>query len=271
MFLKIENSGIYCPTPVFNKFGQSYRSLVIDNKTHAVRVYKYIQGDTMKTIRVTSEVSSDFGSYVGQLTLILKKFNHEGFHRDCHMWSLENSPEVLQFVEVFEQETQRQIIMTVLNKFQSDILLNAVHLEKSVIHGDLSLNNIIVNNNKILGIIDMGDVVYSYTIFEFAVALCYLILHEFEDNNGKLSNVQFKSFVDAYEKQYRSLNDLELSIIHTCVCARICQSLVLGKKSSLRDLSNLYILSTQKIGWMALKELLNVPGDKFIKLLQHQC
>lgn len=60
----------------------------------------------------------------------------------------------------------------------------------------------------------MGDVVYSYTIFEFAVALCYLILHEFEDNNGKLSNVQIKSFVNAYEKQYRRLNDLELSIIH---------------------------------------------------------
>lgn len=47
------------------------------------------------------------------------------------MWSLENSPEVLQFVEVFDQETQRQTISTVLNKFQSDILLNAGHLEKS--------------------------------------------------------------------------------------------------------------------------------------------
>lgn len=49
------------------------------------------------------------------------------------MWSLENSPEVLQFVDVFNQETQRQTITKVLNKFQSDILLNADHLEKSSI------------------------------------------------------------------------------------------------------------------------------------------
>lgn len=86
-----------------------------------------------------------------------------------------------------------------------------------VIHGDLSFNNIIVNDNKILGIIDMGDVVYSYTFLEFAVALCYLILHEFEGNSGKLCNVQIKSFVAAYEKHYRKLNDLELSIIHVII------------------------------------------------------
>lgn len=54
----------------------------------------------------------------------------------------------------------------------------------------------------------------------------------------------------------------------TCVCARICQSLVLGKQSSLRDLSNIYVLSTQKIGWRALEEIMKIPDDKFIELLK---
>lgn len=55
----------------------------------------------------------------------------------------------------------------------------------------------------------------------------------------------------------------------TCICARICQSLVLGKKSSLRDLSNHYILSTQKHGWRALEDLMNIQEDEFIKLLKN--
>jgi len=38
---------------------------------------------------------------------------------------------VLKFVNVFDQENQRQIIITILNKFQSDVLLKADHLEKS--------------------------------------------------------------------------------------------------------------------------------------------
>jgi hypothetical protein len=45
--------------------------------------------------------------------------------------------------------------------------------------------------------------------------------------------------------------------------------LVLGKKTSLRDLSNNYILSTQKSGWRALEELINIQEDEFIKLLKH--
>jgi len=48
------------------------------------------------------------------------------------LWALEKCPEVLKFVEVFDQEKQRQTITTVLNKFQSDVLLKADHLEKSL-------------------------------------------------------------------------------------------------------------------------------------------
>ncbi|KAL5239730.1 hypothetical protein ACI65C_007140 [Semiaphis heraclei] len=264
----LEHSGIHCPIPVFNKYGESYRSIILNNKTHAVRVYKYIQGETMNKIKINSEISANFGFYVGHLTSILKKFDHDGFHRN-HLWALEKCPEVLKFVEVFDQEKQRQTITTVLNKFQFDVLLKADHLEKSVIHEDLNMNNIIIKDNKIFGIIDVGDVVYSFTIFDFAVALCYLIMHEFKENNAKLSDVQIKSFVEAYEKQYRNLNDFEVSIIHTCICARICQSLVLGKKSSLRDLSNNYVLSTQKNGWRVLEELMNIEEDKFVLLLKN--
>ncbi|XP_025207051.1 uncharacterized protein LOC112602910 [Melanaphis sacchari] len=264
----LEQSRINCPIPVLNKYGENYRSLVINGKTHAVRVYKYIKGETMNKVQINSELISNFGSYVGYLTLILKKFDHEGFHRN-HIWALEQCPEVLKFLEVFDQEKKRQTIITIINKFQLDVLLRADQLEKSVIHEDLNMNNIIIKDNKIFGIIDVGDVIYSFTIFDFAVALCYLIMHTFKDNNAKLSDVQIKNFVEAYEKQYRILNDFEVSIIHTCVCARICQSLVLGKKSSMRDLSNSYILSTQKNGWRALDELMNIEQDKFNMLLKY--
>lgn len=81
------------------------------------------------------------------------------------------------------------------------------------------MNNIIIKDNKIIGIIDFGDVLHSFTLFDFTVALSYFILHEFEDDNVNLSDIKMKikSFVDAYEKQYRNLNDLELSMIHVII------------------------------------------------------
>lgn len=48
------------------------------------------------------------------------------------MWALEKCTEVLKFVDVFDQEKQRQTITTVLNNFRFDVLLKADHLEKSL-------------------------------------------------------------------------------------------------------------------------------------------
>uniref|UniRef100_A0A2S2Q788 Hydroxylysine kinase n=1 Tax=Sipha flava TaxID=143950 RepID=A0A2S2Q788_9HEMI len=209
----LENFGIICPTPLLNKYRQSYGSVIINDKMHAVRAYRYIRGETMNNVIVNSEISTDFGSYVGHLTSILKEFNHDGFHRNDFLWALEKSPEVLKYVDVFNQEKQ-QIITTILNKFQSTVLSKSHNFTKSVIHGDLNMNNIILKDKKIHGIIDIGDVIYSFTIFDFSVSLCYLILHEFRNNNAKLSDVKIKSFVDAYENHYEKLNSLEYSVIH---------------------------------------------------------
>jgi len=43
-----------------------------DDKAHAVRVYKYIKGETMNNVNINSEISTNFGLYVGHLTSILK-------------------------------------------------------------------------------------------------------------------------------------------------------------------------------------------------------
>lgn len=64
--------------------------------------------------------------------MCIQKFNHEGFHRKNHIWALEKSPEVIKYVDVFDSEKQRQAIIISLNKFQSDVLLKADQLEKSL-------------------------------------------------------------------------------------------------------------------------------------------
>lgn len=39
---------------------------------HAVRAYRYIRGETMNNVVVNSEISSNFGFFVGNLTSVLQ-------------------------------------------------------------------------------------------------------------------------------------------------------------------------------------------------------
>ncbi|XP_050520879.1 uncharacterized protein LOC126894131 isoform X2 [Daktulosphaira vitifoliae] len=250
------NSDFHFPMPMLNKHGQSFRSLEINGKVHVVRMTKYINGDTMSNTIADENFAEEFGSCVGYLTKKLQSFDHEGFHRENHIWALEYAGDALKFVNVFEDKNQQNILNTVLKKFQSEFLSKKDILEKSVIHGDLSFNNILATNNKITAIIDFGDVLYSYTFFELAIALCYMIAQEYKKKDPCLSNVPIKTLIEAYQR-HRKLTDVELSLLHISVCARLCQSLILGKKTSLRDLSNVYVLSIQKIAWRTLQDLIN--------------
>jgi len=49
-----------------------YMPVFKDNKTHAVRVYKYIKGETLNKVKINSEISTNFGFYVGHVTEISK-------------------------------------------------------------------------------------------------------------------------------------------------------------------------------------------------------
>lgn len=64
--------------------------------------------------------------------ILLQTFDHEGFHRQEHIWALENAADVLKFIDVFDEQNQRDMIENVLNKFQSSVLSQKDLLEKSI-------------------------------------------------------------------------------------------------------------------------------------------
>lgn len=51
-----------------------------------------------------------------------------------------------------------------------------------------------------------------------------------------------------------------------CVCARLCQSLVLGLYTHKFDSDNTYLLTTQKAGWKLLEDLYSRTDSQVIEL-----
>lgn len=61
------------------------------------------------------------------------------------------------------------------------------------------------------------------------------------------------------------MNDFYDSLFQLCVCARLCQSLVLGLYFYQFDKSNQYLLTTQKAGWKLLEALYSRTDDEVSK------
>lgn len=53
------------------------------------------------------------------------------------------------------------------------------------------------------------------------------------------------------------------SLRQVCVCARLCQSLVMGLQAHAMDPQNTYVLDSQEKGWPLLQELWEAPHGVF--------
>jgi Ser/Thr protein kinase RdoA (MazF antagonist) len=135
-----------------------------------VRLMTYLPGAPLaEATQHSPALLRDLGSKLGQLDRALADFDHPAVHRDFH-WDLANGNRVItQYNELIEDVNLRAAVLGCRFELTTD-------LRRSVIHGDANDYNILVEADRVTGLIDFGDVVYSWTVGELAIALAYVML-----------------------------------------------------------------------------------------------
>lgn len=253
LMIFLNQRDICCPSPVKNVNGEyfSLETLKSENtmEKYAVKLLVYRPGESLYHVKITDELLRKIGSFTARIDEILTDFNHPAYDDHKSLWMLTSVPRVQQFIYAIKSPLDKQLVHDVIASFQKEVLPIVSQLEQTIIHGDLNEHNIIVSpdGKDVVAVIDFGDVHRTCRVFELAIVLCYMILQTTDVGMGRY-------VVEGYEK-IKKLTDVEKKILKMSVCARICQSLVMGAYSHLHDPENQYLLSTQKTGWMLLKRL----------------
>ncbi|XP_058812415.1 hydroxylysine kinase [Topomyia yanbarensis] len=245
---------IRCPLPIRNIFGKFHSLEKLGQSKHVVRLLEYIPGKVFHGVPHPERLFYQAGMFIARVDAALKGIKHEGVLQRESVWKLDNFLKLEEFLYVIKDEHRKDIVEQVLVAFQKRIVANSEELERGVIYGDFNEHNIIVNrmddNPKeydIAGIIDFGDICYSYYVFELAIAMTYMMLESNDLDTGGL--------IMAGYGMLRLIPPHEKAILKVAIAARLCQSLVLGLYTSTVDENNQYILSTQTRGWGLLEAL----------------
>ncbi len=148
-----------------------------DGQRYVLRVLTYIPGQVLaKSAPYSIELLRDFGNTLGRLTKTLADFDHPAFHYDFH-WDLARSMEVVErHRDLISDPPFRDHVDQIYQDFKDIVKPRLDGLRKSVIHNDANDYNILAEGERITGIIDFGDMVYSCTICDLAIAIAYAIL-----------------------------------------------------------------------------------------------
>ena len=207
----------------------------VNEATHLVRLVHYLPGVPLAEIKPQpNELLRDLGRKLGELDRALVDFDHPAVHRDFH-WDLANGNRILsEFGGLVEDSSLRKLVSQCRFDIKRD-------LRRSVIHGDANDYNVLVDPErmKVVGLIDFGDMGYSYTAGNLAIAVAYVVL----DKTDPVAAA--REVVEGYTSEFVLTED-ELDALWPLVLMRLCMSVCLAAYQQQQRPENEYLQISQQ-------------------------
>jgi 4-aminobutyrate aminotransferase-like enzyme/Ser/Thr protein kinase RdoA (MazF antagonist) len=189
-------------------------------ESHDVRLVTWLDGRPLAdTPRQTESLLGDLGRSVGLIDRALESFDHPALHRTFH-WDLADArPVIQQHLPGVPDPALRQVIEALLAVHQDTVVPRLPALRRSAIHGDVNDYNVLVDarTGRVTGIVDFGDMVFSHTVNDLAIAMAYAAL-------GKADPLGAAAAVAAGYHGVHPLTEDELAVLYGLMAMRLCLS-----------------------------------------------
>jgi 4-aminobutyrate aminotransferase-like enzyme/Ser/Thr protein kinase RdoA (MazF antagonist) len=221
---------------------------------YLARLLKYLPGEFLAKTDHSDDLLIEFGEFLAEMDKMLINFQSPEIMARHYEWDLQYFLEYADYLAYINDPTKRKIIEHFLLQYRENIFPVQHHLRKSVIHNDANDWNILSTEKRIIGAIDFGDAVYSFTISEVVVGATYIAL-ETETPLQKISTV-----LEGYHRVL-PLQDLEIKCIYYLLAARLCMSACQSAYLKRQRPDDTYVSIHEKAVWKLLSDWIAISPD----------
>lgn len=194
------------------------------------------------------------GECVGEVCAALAGFAHPALERRLD-WDLARGPEVVQQALQSGQGLDpalRGQLERCLGRWRETVAPRLAELPRQVIHNDANDYNIIVLGERVLGLIDFGDMLVSHRANELAIAMAYAALGKEDPLAAALSLA--RGFL-----RRQPLLEVELELVFPLLCMRLAVSACMAARQCAERPDDAYLSISQAPLHAALPQLLALP------------
>ena len=236
----------FCPRVILNEAGESLLQVQSSTSEHFVRLVTFIPGLPLAEVEPTPQLLFNFGRRLGEFSRAISDFDHPAFHRDFH-WDLVNGRKVID--EYSPLITDKELRAQVEECRTADL-----DIPFTVIQGDANDYNVLVQNQDVTGLIDFGDMIYSYRAGELAIALAYIVLGKAEPLESA------RAVVAGYFSEFE-LNEDEIESLWSLMLLRLGMSICLAAHQRQQKPDNEYLDVSQNAIRAGLPRLLAIDSS----------
>jgi 4-aminobutyrate aminotransferase-like enzyme/Ser/Thr protein kinase RdoA (MazF antagonist) len=238
---------------------------------HLVWAISWIDGVPLSTVHHRSiPLFEDLGRQVGALQRELLDFDHPALHRDFY-WDLATARAMIDKHRSLVGEAALGLVVDrLVARIDAHTVPHLASVRRGMIHGDLNDGNILVGggtdpetrNQRVVGIVDFGDMVHSYRVGELAIAIAYAML----DRNDPLDVAA--AVVRGYCER-STLDDDEVAALYGLAMLRLCASVCIAASQQRDAPHNAYLGVSQESIRGSLPRLAGIPFGLAEVVLRH--
>ena len=244
--------------------GQYLITLQKDGTNYYLRLLTFLEGDFWVDATVHSDkLLLDLGSFLGQMDEALKDFKHPAMHRHYY-WDIANTMDAGRFLHHIKDHERRRIAGYFLLQFEMEVLPKQFSLRTAYAHNDANDYNVLVRGDKVVGLIDFGDMVHTQLINNLAVACTYAMFQQ--------KDILYAAalVVKGYHKEM-PLTEEEVSLLYYLIAGRLCISVCKSAYNASLNSDNDHHFITEKNAWDLLFKLIQVNPVKAKEAFRLAC
>src|SRR5258708_7632731 len=211
------------PRVIPNRGGDLFTSIAAaDGSTRLVWLLTFLNGKVLAEVRPrTTELLGDLGRFLGEIDAALQSFMHPAAQRELK-WDSARAGWIKDYIKHIDDSKRRALVKKFLALYEAEVVPVLPQLRRSVIYGDANDYNVLFSDpwpqpQKIVGVIDFGDMHQGLTASEAAIAAAYGIL-------GNKDPLEAATAIAAGYHGAFPLDELELSVLYPLIGVRLAVS-----------------------------------------------
>jgi len=257
---RLDAAGVPCQLPVPTPAGEVVVRLDgIADVTLLARLLTWLPGRPLAAVppdRRPDGLLRDLGWTMGRSAAALAGWDHPAAHRPFQ-WEASRGLGVIEAHAAAVADPSRAALLQAWQARLAPLAAVLPELRHGVIHNDANDHNVLVDDagERISGLLDLGDAVWSVTVHELGVAAAYAAL----DTDDPLRVI---AWIRGGFEQACPLTDAERDVVVELVGLRLATSVALSTHQARLDPDDPYLTVSEAPAWALLERLAAVPPDE---------
>jgi Ser/Thr protein kinase RdoA (MazF antagonist) len=235
-----------------------------DGRRFITRLLRYLPGGLLDEVQPSRALLRDVGASAARLAQALRGYFHPAARHEL-LWDLLQVPSLRERTHHIDAPEVRQMVEGVFDRHAEQVLPALERMRAQVIHNDVSCMNTLVEGDRVVGVIDFGDLIHAPPVCDLAVPICELIVGA-DDRFGVAMEIT------AGYCAVEPLTAEEIAVVFDLVTARTAMNIAISAwRAADHPENHAYITAgidgyTKMLPW-----LLDRKSDRFHACLRSAC